>query len=70
MILPTQIQIEAGDAVARELVRAKCRVEMGPSGMTIPFNLDDFKFKHIIQAYVAGEIDAATGIWVAMQEAA
>ena len=60
-----QQQIEAGQRAASELYDAAVEKALG----TPPFDWSDYKFREIVEAYLAGEIDSVTGIYLAMEVA-
>ena len=71
MILPTENQVKAGKEVTIEMFDAQIEHSLGNSslGGCRQFNIDNFKYKEIVQAYINEEITCETGIWIAMQEA-
>jgi len=69
MILPSEEQIKAGEDVAGEMMDAGIEHGNSSLGGCRKFNIDNYKYKEIIQAYIKNEIQSVTGIWIAMQEA-
>lgn len=65
---PTEAMIKAGNDVASELMDANMQKCLGGIGGCKKFKLSNFKYKKIVKAHLAGEIDSVTGIWMAMEE--
>jgi hypothetical protein len=62
--MPSKKQIEAGNLIASEMYDASVQACLGEGK---EFDIEQFHYKDIVQAYLNKEIDSVTGIYLAMQ---
>ena len=65
---PTRKQIEAGNRLVLELMDASVRKGMGGMGGCPSYDLKTLEFGEIVEAYLSGEIDHVTAVWMCMSE--